>query len=392
MANNENYGDAFMGLFAEIARRDFFAKTDFVLENSSEIEYVATKFVGKIVVFFGISFEQVRHARLLMDHSDLEPVLIYSVNDPVGGHYAKGFSTSICVKDSGRSLFEVILALNPIAVTTTFPSHPLFYRLALPLLTEIKGIRSVPFAYEVNPPSEVVLTLECLRLHRFALASSSAAYSWHRPESRFANMTWIEPTCVFNVDNSTRRRQNSLVYAGSLIPGTPESGALEVIQRASVSGMYVALFDAKASSSRQLVSENDGVEVRPRLPEFELLNTLSEFEFGLLAPYIANETLPPLGSELEWLNRNGIPGKLSLYLEAGVIPLAPVRSVYVVEFIERYGIGLVLDDDRFLNLAEFLASVDTAKIRENIDHFRLDKNRQMQTANLIENVFRPRSL
>jgi len=318
----------------------------------------------------------------------LEPVLVYSANDPIGGHYAKAFTTSICVNDSGRSLFEAILSLKPIAVTTTFPSHPLFYRLALPLLTEIKGIRSVPFAYEVNPPDDVVLTMECLRLHRFALASSSAAYSWHRPESRFANMTWIEPTCVFNVYNGLRRRQNSLVYAGSLIPGTPESSALEIVRQAAANGMFVALYDAKSTSSRQLVLENGVIDVRPRLPEFELLNTLTEFEFGLLAPFIADETLPPVGSELDWLSKNGIAGKLSLYLEAGVIPLVNKRFVYQAEFIDHHGIGLVMDDDKFLNLAEFLTSVDSASIRARIDDFRGDKARQARTADLIANTFR----
>lgn len=246
----------------------------------------------------------------------------------------------------------------------------------------------MPFAYEVNPPDDVVLTMECLRLHRFALASSSAAYSWHRPESRFANMTWIEPTCVFNVYNGLRRRQNSLVYAGSLIPGTPESSALEIVRQAAANGMFVALYDAKSTSSRQLVLENGVIDVRPRLPEFELLNTLTEFEFGLLAPFIADETLPPVGSELDWLSKNGIAGKLSLYLEAGVIPLVNKRFVYQAEFIDHHGIGLVMDDDKFLNLAEFLTSVDSASIRARIDDFRGDKARQARTADLIANTFR----
>jgi hypothetical protein len=388
MAIKESNMDAFLGLFAEIAKRDSFSKSDFFLEIPDEINDVAEKFAGKIVVFFGMSFEHVRHAKLLIDHTDLEPVLVYSVNDAIAGHYAKAFTTSICVNDGGRSLFEAILGLKPIAVTTTFPSQPLFYRLALPLLTEIKGIRSVPFAYEVNPPDEVMQS-EWFRLHRFALASSSSAYSWHRPESRFTNMTWIEPTCVFNTFSGQNRRRYSLVYAGSMIPGTPEFGVLELARQAAANGMFVALYDAKATSSRQLPLDNGFIEIRARLPEFELLKTLAEFEFGLLAPYLTDETLPPEGSELDWLDKNGLPGKLSLYLEAGIIPLVNKRSAYVAEFLERYGIGLVIDDDKFLNLAGFLASVDSEIIRARIDNFRTDKVRQARAASLIANTFRP---
>lgn len=387
MAVKESNMDAFLGLFAEIANRDSFSKQEVSLHISDEVQYLAEKFSGKIVVFFGVSFEHVRHAKLLIDHTDLEPVLVYSVNDAIARHYAKAFTTSICVNDGGRSLFEAILGLKPIAVTTTFPSQPLFYRLALPLLTAVKGIRSVPFAYEVNPPDDVMQS-EWFRLHRFALASSSSAYSWHRPEGRFTNMTWIEPTCVFNTFSDGNRRRFSLVYAGSMTPGTPEFGVLELAKQAAAKGMFVTLYDAKATSSRLLATDNGYIEIRARLPEFELLNTLAEFEFGLLAPYLTDQTLPSEGSELDWLDKNGLPGKLSLYLEAGIIPLVNRRSAYVAEFLEHYGIGLVIDDDKFLNLAGFLASVDSESIRARIDVFRTDKARQARTACLIANAFR----
>lgn len=389
MATRESQLDGVLGLFEEIARRDLFAKADFTLPQLAEIRELAERFSGKIVVFFGVSFEHVRHARLLSDYTELQPVLVYSVNDAIASHYARAFPTAIGVDDGGRSLFEAILALEPIAVTTTFPSQPLFYRLALPLLSAIKGIRSVPFAYEVDPPDPIIQS-EWFRLHRFALVNASAAYSWHRPEPRFTNMTWIEPTCVFNTFSGCNRKSYSLVYAGSMTPGTPEYAVIELAQRAAAKGMVVALFDAKAGSNRTLTLE-DGrqIEIRARLPEFELLETLAEFEFGLLAPYLTDTFLPVEGSELDWLDKNGLPGKLALYLEAGLIPLVNRRSAYVAEFLERYGIGLVIDDQCFLNLAEFLAGVDSAAIRERIDRFRTDHNRQANTAALIAKTFKP---
>ncbi|MBD9355059.1 hypothetical protein [Methylomonas albis] len=386
MAVIERNLDAFLGLFAEIANRDLFSKSEFDLPEAAEINRISEQFSGKIVVFFGVSFEHVRHAKLLSEYTDLYPVLVHSINDAIARHYAKAFPTAISVSDSGRSLFEAVLALKPIAVTTTFPSQPLFYRLALPLLSAIKQIRSVPFAYEVDPPDPIINS-EWFRLHRFALANSSASYSWHRPESRFCNMTWIEPTCIFNTFSGLRRKPYSLVYAGSMTPGTPEFAVLDLARKAAERGMTVVLYDAKSAVSRSLQYENGDIEVRARQPEFDLLETLAEFEFGLLAPYLANEALPAAGSELDWLDKNGLPGKLSLYLEAGIIPLVNRRSAYVAEFLEYYGIGLVMEDDDFLNLADYLARVDSEAIRRRIDAFRTDVARQANTASLIAAAF-----
>lgn len=386
MAVKERRLDAFLGLFAEIAERDLFAKSEFDLPESAEVNRIVETFSGKVVAFFGVSFEHVRHAKLLSEYTDLHPVLVYSVNDAIARHYAKAFPSAISVGDSGRSLFETLLALKPIAVTTTFPSQPLFYRLALPLLSAVKHIRSVPFAYEVDPPDPIIDS-EWFRLHRFALASSSAAYSWHRPESRFPNMTWIEPTCIFNTFSGARRKPYSLVYAGSMTVGTPEFAVLGLAKEAAERGMTVVLYDAKSTVSRSLACANGSIEIRARQPEFELLETLAEFEFGLLAPYLPNDTLPVAGSELDWLDKNGLPGKLSLYLEAGVIPLVNRRSAYVAEFLEHYGIGLVMEDADFLNLADYLGSVDSGAIRGRIDAFRTDVARQANTASLIAATF-----
>lgn len=68
-----------------------------------------------------------------------------------------------------------------------------------------------------------------------------------------------------------------------------------------------------------------------------------------------------------------------------IIPLV----LLVAEFLKQYGIGLVIDDERFLNLAEFLSGVDSAAIRERIDRFRVDRDRQSHTAALIAKTLRP---
>lgn len=325
---------------------------------------------GRMVMFFGVSFEQVRHAAALSRYTDLEPFLVYLKGDGVAGHYARAFRFGLAVEDNA-TLFRLIAAVRPLALTITLPSEPLHYRALLPLLSQVYGIRVIPFVYDLCPPDDV-LSSPWFRTERYIVENCDGFYSWHQPEPDIRGGLWTPMATMFNAPIE-RKRPRSIAYAGSLSPGTPEHNFLRFVDGYTDAGYSVDIFDAKGDSG--YVARSPLTRVHARTPEFDLIARLAPIQFGFAAPYLAETPGHPTfhpgpGTEIDWCNRHGVPGKIVLYLEAGVIPIVHRETAYVAEFLERHKIGYVFDDDDYRDIERSLARRDAGETLANISRLR----------------------
>jgi len=343
---------------------------------------------GRLVMFFGVSFEQVRHAAALARYTDLEPFLVYLKGDGIAGHYARAFRFGLAVDDNA-ALFRFIAEVRPLALTITLPSEPLHYRALLPLFSQVYGIRTIPFVYDLCPP-ENILSSAWFRAERYIVENCDGFYSWHEPVPGVSGGLWTPMATMFNAPIGLKRPR-SIAYAGSLSPGMPEHNFLRFVETYNDAGYSVDIFDAKGDCGYE--PRSPMTRVHPRVPEFELIDRLAPIQFGFAAPYLAerpgDKTFHPgPGTEIDWCNRHGVPGKIVLYLEAGVIPIVHRETAYVAEFLERHNIGYVFDDDGYHDLERALARKDPGEMLANISELRETALSWKQPAGLLAEFFR----
>lgn len=341
---------------------DFGASWDAFVARMRQDPRIAAIPRGKAIVFLGISFEQARHAAALAEATDCVPVLLRTKGDRVLEHYERAFPVVIPV-DQSWQMFATLLALRPAAVTLTLPSRPLYYRTMLPLLQTLCGIKAVPFVYDFVPPPACLMS-DMMVMSRHILENCGGFYSWHAPMDEVQGGHWTPICTYFNVP-PIDPKPRSIVYVGTLSPYTAEANTLALAKPITEQGFTLDLFDARNDVSPEKVTI-PGVTYHRRVPEYELLDRLNGYQFGLTAPYTRGGFHPMYGSDGDWCNRHGVPGKMVMYMEAGVIPIVHAETEYAAEFIERFDIGYVFSDGDYHNIDAALARKSPERLRENL--------------------------
>lgn len=195
------------------------------------------------------------------------------------------------------------------------------------------------------------------------------------PPPAVERATAARPRLVFagGVPVSSPRRAPA-IFADAQLLGIVEPIARSGLALDVYNNPLIAPVDAYAEHYPEhlaLAARHPNYRFLPGAMPWDLAQRLAEYDYGLML-YDCSGVV--IGEEHF---RRLVPTKLFLYLEAGLPVLVSRRWTAVVEIVEAYGCGAVIDDDARGRLPEILAGLDAARLRrgalEARDHLAMDR-------------------
>jgi hypothetical protein len=313
------------------------------------------------IAFAACSLEQVRHATA-MTTQGIRCTLVYEPGNDKAPLYKRYFTDSIEAKDMPVTLVE----LNPNFATLTLPTYPLDLVTNIVIQCLVNNIQVCPFLFE--PPhihnEHVPRKLAKLLVGLCNNGYTTSAFHLQRLDRQ---IRWIPFGIQLKPQIVNAKIENSIVYPGSLHGGWGEQRMINLLN--NLNNKYPTfVYQRKDRPDNVEDTSNLKSSIVPTVIDIQLIDELTKYEYGICAPAPEKGVVPIFD---DWIIRSCYSSKLSLYLEAGVVPIIHKNSEAQASVIKSNGLGIIYntEDGSDISFDKTLLPVYQENIRKFYDKF-----------------------